>query len=80
MPSQLYNVEEINLKVSKVDNFEFKDIVIKPFWQREEISENNADNNGILFDFPFGTKKTAEELGKVDYQFNLLFKDNNLKK
>ena len=31
MPSQIYNVEEINLKVSKVDNFEFKDIVIKPF-------------------------------------------------
>ena len=57
MPSQLYNVEEINLKVSKVDNFEFKDIVIKPFWQREEISENNADNNGILFDFPFGRRR-----------------------
>ena len=57
MPSQLYNVGEINLKVSKVDNFEFKDIVIKPFWQREEISENNADNNGILFYFPFGRRR-----------------------
>ena len=80
MPSQLYNVEEINLEVTKVDNFEFKEIVIKPFWQREEISESNTDNNGILFDFPFGTKKTAEELGQTDYQFNLLFKDNNLEK
>ena len=57
MPSQLYNVEEINLKVSKVDNFEFKEIVIKPFWQKEEISENNTDNNGILFDFSFGRRR-----------------------
>ncbi len=54
------------------DLLEFTSIVLKAFGQRDEISADNAYNHGVLFDFPFGTKKTFEELkDKASLLFNL---------
>ena len=73
--SELYNIDDISFEISKIDNFKFNDIYIKPF-NLEKISEQNPENHGILFDFPFGTEKTLKELGKEDFEFNINIKNN----
>ena len=73
---ELYNIDDISFEISQLDDFIFKEIVIKPFGQREELSEKNSENHGILFNYPFGTSKTAEELRKSLFPIKVSIKDN----
>ena len=74
--NEIYNIDDISFEISKIDNFKFNEIYIKPFTQREEISEQNSENHGIFFDFPFGTEKTLKELGKDYFEFSINIKNN----
>ena len=47
--SELYNIDGISLEISKIDNFKFNDIYIKPFNLREEISEQNPEKSWNTF-------------------------------
>ena len=70
-------MEEIVIinKDDKDDNYKFKEIIIKAFKDGEEFRENENENHGILFDFPFGIEQKYEELnGKVNHTYTLLIK------
>ena len=73
LKKEIYNIDEILIsaenKKSDDNGFEFKEISIKPFLNREELSEDNISNHGILFDYPFGISKTFTD--KTEIKFNM---------
>lgn len=90
MSKEIFNVDSIEIipkiiNSSSSDNkiIEFKNIVISSFNKRNEISGKNPLNNGILFDFPFGTQKTFDEIVSVTknkFPYSLQMKDDFLEK
>ena len=83
LKDELYNVDDIILETkidSKINNFELKNIVINQFLKREILSEDNPVNHGILFDYPFGSKKSVKELDKNNFKIEINFQDNKLNK
>ena len=79
---EIYNVDEISLKNKEIEGIEFKDIIIKPFGQREILSGDNPANHGILFEYPFGVTKKYNEFNEDEtfIEIELSFKNNNLEK
>ena len=73
LKKEIYNIDEILIsaenKKSDDNGFEFKEISIKSFLNREELSEDNISNHGILFDYPFGILKTFTN--KTEIKFNM---------
>ena len=65
--NEIYNMENIKIKKDEIENenklFEIKDIEIKSFAERSIFDENEIENHGILFDFPFGTSHSFNEFG-----------------
>ena len=57
-----YNADEIRIKATQIEGFEFKDIIIKSFKEREKLWDKNSVNHGIIFDAPFGVIKPEENL------------------
>ena len=76
--NELYNVEEISFEIRKeIENLDFEEIKIEPFFKRKEISKNNPENNGILFKFPLKyddeDEEEEEKRAKID-AFRINFK------
>ena len=82
LSEEIYNVDEISLKNKQIEGFQFKDLIIKPFGQREILSSNNPANNGILFEYPFGVTKDYDDFDEDEtfIEIELSFKNNNLEK
>ena len=74
---EIYNVDEISLKNKDIEGLEFKDIIIKPFGQREILSRDNPANHRILFDYPFGVTKEYNDFNKDEtfIEIELSFKN-----
>ena len=60
--NEIYNMKKIQIKKIE-DNklFELDDIEIKLYNERNELLEDENENHGILFDFPYGTDHTFSE-------------------
>ena len=79
LKKEIYNMEDIVIinNDDKDENFKFKEITIKAFKDREEFGEYENENDGILFNFPFGTEMEYEDLnGKANHTYNLLMKND----
>ena len=55
LEKELFNIEEIRIQPSN-EYFNFTEIVIKPYGQRQKIGREDSVNNAVLFDFPFKIK------------------------
>ena len=77
LKKEVYNIDEIVIKAKNQYEEEIiiNDIILYPFLDREEYSENNSANHGILFDYPFGTNNSFEEM--KEYKFNLYIENYN---
>lgn len=75
---EIYNVDEINIIASEIEDFEFKEIIFEPYGKRGEIKNAEGSNHGILFDFPFYKKSSDEKLQSTNYEFTLSFKNSKL--
>ena len=82
LEEEIYNINEIKIEPSieglKNEGFEFKEIVIEPYLDREELYEDNPANHGILFNSPFWT--TNEFSKEEDAKIYLSIKDISLNK
>lgn len=82
LQNEIFNIDEIIIEPenskSVNEKFDFENIFIKSYLNREELSEENSANNGILFDYPFKIKEelTNEEL----FTFKLDIKNETLLK
>ena len=80
LQNELYNIDEIKIEPENSDSlnkiFDFQDILIKSYLNREELSEENPSNNGILFDYPFKIKQSVTN--QFLYRFNLVIKNETL--
>ena len=72
-----YNINEISIKADKIEGFEFEDIVIKPFNEREQLDEKNSVNHGIIFDSSFGL--TNPDLSERSFSLKINLVDDKLK-
>lgn len=70
LSNELYNIEEISFKIPDNDNLIINEkFVINPFGIRnEELSENNSENHGILFEYPF---KIIKDDSEFTFKLNL---------
>ena len=78
MDKEIYNVDEINIQTSEPDDFDLEDIDIKPFIEREELSENNIENHGFLFKYPFEVKKMFNIKDNNKVKINIKFKSDEI--
>ena len=82
LKNELFNIDEIAIEPENPDTvnevFDFKNIIIKNYLNREEFSEENTSNNGILFDYSFKIKElvTNQKL----FKFKLSIKNETLLK
>ena len=78
LKNEIFNMEKIVITLKdKIDeNFIFKNVEIKGFKDRNEYGENENDNHGIIFDFPFGTEKSYEKLEVHNTTINLIMQDD----
>ena len=74
--NELYNIENITIEIRESEGSQSKEVFIEHFGEREELSEKNPENHGILLSYSFGTKKTADELGNTNFSFVVNIKDN----
>ena len=72
---ELYNVEAIHIEMIENEDFIFKGLNISSFNQREEISEKNSENHGILFDFSFRLDN-YNKINKKDFEIKIDIKRN----
>ena len=78
LKNEIYNMDKvvITLQDKIEDKFEFKDIEIKGFKDRNEFGLNENDNHGIVFDFPYGTEKSYKDLDVHNTTIDLKMKDD----
>ena len=74
-----YNVDEIRIKVSENEKFDFEDIVIKPFNEREKLYDENSANHGIFYNSPFGLKNPEENLDNNIFDVSIDIAEDSLK-
>ena len=74
-----YNADEIRIKPIEIEGFDFEDIVIKSFNEREQLYEKNSVNHGIIFDSTFGLKNPEETLKDNSFSLKVELADENLK-
>ena len=75
--NEIYNMEKVVI-VSKAEvdeNYEFTEVEIKGFKDRDEFGLN--ENHGIIFDAPFGTKQEFNELDVQNTTISLMMKDGD---
>ena len=74
-----YNVDEIKIKVSEIKGFNFNDIVIKSFIEREKLYDESSSNHGFIFSSIFGLNN-EEELTDKSFTLNLILESEKLTK
>ena len=74
---ELYNIDEIRIIAYENEKLNFEDIIIKSFNERERIEEENSENHGIFFDFPFGLNNQEEDLEENTFTFSIKLADDN---
>ena len=79
LKKEIYNIDEIKILSTNQNKEAFfvNNIIIKPFLNRDELSEDNSINHGILFDYPFGTQYSFET--KKEFEFELYMNNENEK-
>lgn len=82
LKNELFNVEQIDiepLNINPLDKvFDLEKITIDEYFKREELSEENIANHGILFDYPLKLQKTIQDLD--NFPFNVRIKNETLTK
>ena len=76
--NEIYNINRIKI-IKNEDNklFEFNNIEIKSFYDRNELSENETENHGILFDYPYGTNNDYIDFGNnTNFTYTLKIEDD----
>ena len=82
LKNELFNIDEIKLEPEDSDSvnkiFDFENIFIENYLNRGELSEENTENNGILFNYPFKIKELVTN--EMLFQFSLAIKNQTLLK
>ena len=81
LEKELFNIEEIRIQPSN-EYFNFTEIIIKPYGQRQKMGREDSVNNGVLFDFPFKIKddNTFQRLKNEGIHSDIIKFENNLGK
>ena len=84
LEEDLYNMNKIKIiakNKDKSNNFVFTPIEIKEFTSKNGFKENNLLNDGILFEYPFGSPSTFKKLkNNTNFTFELELSDESDKK
>ena len=84
LEEDLYNMNKIKITAKNKDtsnNFVFTPIEIKEFKPENEFKDNSLLNDGILFEYPFGSASTFEKLeNNTSFTFELELSDESDKK
>ena len=75
LKNEIYNIDKIVIKPKNNEKLIINDIIIEPFLNRDELSEENSANHGILFDYSFGIENLLEK--KTEYKFELYIEKDN---
>ena len=80
LKKEIYNIDEITILSTNQnkEKFNVNDIIIKTFFEREELSEDNPINHGILFDYPFGTQHSFESKKEFKFKMYINNKSENM--
>ena len=71
-----YNVDEIRIKATEINGFDFENIVINSFGERDLLYEQNSANHGIIFDSAFGLNNPEVNLNDNSFTFQIKLADD----
>ena len=91
LKNEIYNIDKIEIEpinITPLDKvFDFTNITIDgyirqesyyDYFKREDLSEENTVNHGILFDYPLKMERKMDDL--INFPFNLRIKNETLEK